>query len=119
MRQVSKAVTDPELVVPTDSLPVLSELDLAKPDSMSRLRRGLFQHVLAGTLLANQASQAMRFAEAEAAAAPRTDGAALSPALRKLTKGNHPPGGGFSDTGGEVGTERVPNPHTEVPPGST
>lgn len=64
--------TDPKLVVPSLSLSELSALDFTLPDSLSRLRRCLIEHLAGGSLFANTASQIMRFAEAEAAAAPKS-----------------------------------------------
>ena len=67
----AKPVMPPPAAVPSDALDVLAALDFSDPANVSRFRRGMLTHVLAGSLPQSDATAAMRFAEAEAAAASR------------------------------------------------
>lgn len=74
----------PAQLQPSIPIALLAKLDLTLPESMSTLRCALFEHVLAGNLLPNQAAQALRFAEAEYEAAPKRKDSALADVTKAL-----------------------------------
>ena len=59
-------------------------------DPYAALRHAGYRRFLAGNLLANQAAQACRFAEAEAAAAPKRKDSAVLDAVKDVLKEKPP-----------------------------
>ena len=66
---------------PSDSLATLARLNFTDPSNISRLRVGLIEHIMDGSILANAAAQVVKLAELELAASTTTKTDPLASAI--------------------------------------
>ena len=80
----------PRPVDPTDLLSELAALDFSDPANLSRLRKGLIEHVMAGSLGQAEASAVLRIAREESEASPKVKSTGFAAALSKVIESTPP-----------------------------